>query len=392
MKHLRTSAVGTLALGLLVAAVPVFAADFFNGFETDTTDWYDFGGTVTRVASGTDGIASSAGDYHAVIDGSAYTKWGGYENAFPANGYITEIDVYLDMAEADGSDKRFDFSSAINKPDGTHRRDFIFNVGTNAAVSGAWVASASNNAPGWPADPGRNPVDITETGWYTLKSTFTDNGSGILTVLMEILDADENVVGSWTLSDPTDQIGVTVGGNRYGWFTSQRFDFDSLAIDNSRKMDIVPFVRSAEITSPAPEGTTVSGVVAFAATLNDEDGDDTVKWAVREGTCAAGINTVFGNVDGFSDSYSWDGASFLATTDTSSWTPGSYCFVFNPSESAGDDPIRETREFVIEEPLVGPPTDKDECKNGGWMTFDNPSYKNQGQCIAAVVSNGKKHQ
>ncbi len=34
------------------------------------------------------------------------------------------------------------------------------------------------------------------------------------------------------------------------------------------------------------------------------------------------------------------------------------------------------------EPLVGPPSDKDECKNGGWMSFNNPSFKNQGQCVS----------
>ncbi len=33
------------------------------------------------------------------------------------------------------------------------------------------------------------------------------------------------------------------------------------------------------------------------------------------------------------------------------------------------------------------PLTKEECKNGGWMTFTNPSYKNQGQCVSSVVSN-----
>ncbi len=41
--------------------------------------------------------------------------------------------------------------------------------------------------------------------------------------------------------------------------------------------------------------------------------------------------------------------------------------------------------------LTTPPTDKNQCKNGGWMTFNNPSYKNQGQCVAAVVSKSANH-
>jgi hypothetical protein len=32
----------------------------------------------------------------------------------------------------------------------------------------------------------------------------------------------------------------------------------------------------------------------------------------------------------------------------------------------------------------GQPSDKDDCKKGGWQTFSNPSYKNQGQCVSSV--------
>ena len=35
-------------------------------------------------------------------------------------------------------------------------------------------------------------------------------------------------------------------------------------------------------------------------------------------------------------------------------------------------------------PIVGPPTNKDQCKNGGWQTFNNPSFRNQGQCVSFV--------
>lgn len=106
------------------------------------------------------------------------------------------------------------------------------------------------------------------------------------------------------------------------------------------------FTRSAEITAPS-EGQTVSGTITLLANLVDKDGDDTVQWAVRKGTCAAGTSTVIGNVDTFNDSFSWDGASFSATTTTTTWENGAYCFVFNPSESTGDAPIRLTRNFIV---------------------------------------------
>jgi hypothetical protein len=43
---------------------------------------------------------------------------------------------------------------------------------------------------------------------------------------------------------------------------------------------------------------------------------------------------------------------------------------------------------VLQVPVVvsGPAT-KDACKNGGWKTFSNPSFKNQGQCVAYANHN-----
>lgn len=136
--------------------------------------------------------------------------------------------------------------------------------------------SASNNTPGWPSNPGRDPFFVNQSGWYTFRHTFQDNGSGILEVVMDVLDSNGTLLHSWTLSDPTDVIGTTVGGNRYGWFVDSAFSF--LAIDNSEKFDVVP--------------------------------------------------------------------------------------------------------------VVGPPTNKDQCKKDGWKTFNNPTFKNQGDCVSYVQSNG----
>jgi len=43
--------------------------------------------------------------------------------------------------------------------------------------------------------------------------------------------------------------------------------------------------------------------------------------------------------------------------------------------------------FDVEVPDV--PQSKDECKKGGWMTFINLEFKNQGQCVSYVQSNEK---
>lgn len=40
--------------------------------------------------------------------------------------------------------------------------------------------------------------------------------------------------------------------------------------------------------------------------------------------------------------------------------------------------------------LNAPPTTKADCRNDGWMTYNNPSFKNQGKCIEYVVAHGHK--
>lgn len=241
-----------MALGTMALAAGV---SYFNGFETDTNGWTG----ATRVASGTNGIISASGSWHAEAaagEFAAFTRWGGYGGIsgcsgsacaanFPQLGYVTSIDIYLDAENTTRTnDTRFDFSSAINDPAGAHRRDFVFNAGfyndTDTTGSGPrFVITASNNAGRSGADPrnpGRNPLTIANDGWYTFQHTFSNNGSGVLTVDLTIKDAAGATLRTWTLSDPTDVINATVGGNRYGAFAAQEFTL--LAIDNSSKFEI----------------------------------------------------------------------------------------------------------------------------------------------------------
>lgn len=109
------------------------------------------------------------------------------------------------------------------------------------------------------------------------------------------------------------------------------------------------------------EGQSVSGDLDLIALYADEnsDGDDQVLWAVRAGTCAAGVGTEFGNVDGFNDSFVWNGQDFTATIDTTTVSDGLYCFVFNPTEDAGNTNQRLTRNFIINnvpDPIVCDPS------------------------------------
>jgi hypothetical protein len=194
---------------------------------------------------------------------------------------------------------------------------------------------------------------------------------------------------TYTLSDLQTQFpdavvigfGVNIGSNNPGYDT----ETDGVVF-NDTTYDFEAFQPTGEITSPAA-GEHVRGTVTLGATYNDGDNanDDIVQWALRS-SCNDNTTTVAGNVDGFNTPYTWDGATFGATVDTSTLTAGSYCFVFNPKDDAGQKDVRLTRTFVVD---VNAPVNKDECKNDGWKDFTAPAFKNQGDCVSFIASAGK---
>ena len=44
--------------------------------------------------------------------------------------------------------------------------------------------------------------------------------------------------------------------------------------------------------------------------------------------------------------------------------------------------FRPMARIATSDPDVAPPTNKDQCKKDGWKTFNNPSFKNQGDCVS----------
>ena len=44
--------------------------------------------------------------------------------------------------------------------------------------------------------------------------------------------------------------------------------------------------------------------------------------------------------------------------------------------------FRPMARIATSDPAVAPPTNKDQCKKDGWKTFNNPSFKNQGDCVS----------
>ncbi len=211
---------------------------------------------MTRVPSGTNGITSASGSYHAVSspNGAPFSRWGGYNygagsvpTAFQE--YVTSVDIFLDVEGGFANNTRFDFDSAISGSNGFYLRDFIFNAGfyndtdgspgsgTDRFVIGASTNSQPNNT--FAKNPTGSPIAIDTTGWYTFEHRFYDN-AGSLAVDMSIYDQSAVLVNDWTLN--TTDLIASVGGNRYGWFDYN--ELPVLAFDNA-SLTVVPEPTSA---------------------------------------------------------------------------------------------------------------------------------------------------
>ncbi len=227
-----------LILSNFVAMVPVAprivtAAELYSqGFEVNIGDWTSGGdyGTITRTATGTNGIASADGNWHALVESDSsgpFTRFDGYKTTWPGT-WKSEVDVYLDPSWTDGSG--FDFSVAANRTSDTHLRDFIFHVAKDTST-GELLVAGSNNTDFTVRQnlETLNHYSVTSAGWYTLQHVFYDNG-GKLFVDLNLLDDAGNTLFTETRSNVSDDISI-VGGNRYGWFTVANVS-GGLAIDN----------------------------------------------------------------------------------------------------------------------------------------------------------------
>lgn len=248
-----------LAAALLVSgahAAPVFS----QGFEVDTAGWVTAPyGTVTRVASGTGGITSAAGSFHAQVTeaGGAgpFTRFGGYSAVWPG-GWTASVAIYLDTAWQAGNG--FDYSVAANGADGNHQRDFIFHVAKDTST-GELLVAGSNNTNFTPRQDLEtlNHFSVASSGWYTFEHVFYDQG-GQLAVDLNLRNHLGALLFTETRTSAADQIPSEVGGNRYGWFTDVTIS-GGLAID-----DVT--METADVPEPASLALVGLALVGLVAT------------------------------------------------------------------------------------------------------------------------------
>jgi hypothetical protein len=146
-------------------------------------------------------------------------------------------------------------------------------------------------------------------------------------------------------------------------------------------------------------------------TNDDGDADGYVHIAIGPSpsytNCTPGWQTT-GNLIGNEDAGRYDFSQFGGSTFTTysnapaSVLAGDVVEVFVPVDASWsadatggdneqtvlvDNLLVNTHLTTFDPVLVGPPTSKDECKDGGWMTFNNPTFKNQGDCVSYNQSN-----
>ncbi len=282
----------------LVFDAPTATEGFFEGFESAVPPadaWLPYNNNIVRVASGTDGIASKTGGYHASIDPSdaaqsgVFTRLGGYSSSF-GNGFIASQDIYIDLSDTNVVNDTYgwDLSVAANNQSGNGRRDFIFHAASNA--SGNVLIAGSNNTNFTRRNDlaGLNNHEITSSGWYTFEWVFRDS-AGVLAVDLNLKDSGGSSLFTETRYTASDSIATIVGGNRYMWFTF--LETSDLRIDNTT------LNRNASVICSASSGDTFPyGVTTVTCITTDACGNaDSCSFNVSVVDTAGAIN--FDGVD-----------------------------------------------------------------------------------------------
>lgn len=108
-------------------------------------------------------------------------------------------------------------------------------------------------------------------------------------------------------------------------------------------------------------------------------------WSSRTVTCSNGTITAGAG-----------GAPFYTLSDIKTMCPEAVVVGFgvnigsnNPSYDVETDLVSFNGNAYDFEPSISPNGDKNACKDGGWMSFNAPTFKNQGQCVSYVQANPK---
>ena len=288
-------------------------ATFFNGFEVNTAGWFDIYlgdlvGPITRVASGTNGVVSADGSWHAEVElpicgDGPWTEFGGYSSVFPAGGFSQFVDVYIDPAMGNVG-YGWALDNALTGSDGNWEE--AGGVGALKVDGGNWWLAADGDGAGYPGPAtGGQGLEVDTAGWYTIESQWVENIADPTQIDRNTFIYDSNGTLLYSHSNLQQVALADAGGNRYGWFldsecTSFPMGF-VLPIDNSRLVQLVSptgrasfgFVAKYKKGASVPDGQTE--FVFKAGDLNFHS--SSYDWLVVTGSNFAkfkGIGTING--------------------------------------------------------------------------------------------------
>lgn len=219
-----------------------------------------------------------------------------------------------------------------------------------------------------PASAQAAPIVVLDTlGAATTTTTFSAIGSAGLTV-----GPEQHVGPQFTL---TQRTRITeIGGflNNCGTITEGVPQCPSTS-------PLVVEVRRAVGGVPDPSG------VVGSFTLSHDDAPLVVAYE----SAAPGLTLEPGDYFALFAPQGSDVGQWLGASDSTYIAPTTQIGVLDPTTGSSSAETNRGPARILGETLVGPPTSLHECKHGGWKTFNTPSFKNQGDCVAYVATRGR---
>ena len=176
-----------------------------------------------RITGGQDGGVPSATGCTVQGDedcSGPFVLWGpkneGKDVVFPANGFTTTVEVYLDATWGDANPGNVvDWDTGLQTNTAAYEDDLVIDLCSSAT---GWEVSWENGSGSCGASPGTpNPEYLTTSGWYTLKMDFTSIG-GDVNVAYSVLSNGSTV---WSYSQNTGIATSSSGGPLYGWLPTE---------------------------------------------------------------------------------------------------------------------------------------------------------------------------
>lgn len=331
--------------------------------------------------------------------------------------YVTANNVTIDGFTVQGATNANVFGYGIVLGAGTSGSHVVNNIIQNNIVGLALANAAGGNQALIQQNLFRNN---TQTGPASGHGIYTDNfvSGGVLTNVL--IDSNDFVVNNGA----SDTWGIGIGnfdsGNPY----------TNLTIQNNRMTSSSPFSRGMYFYGTHTStvvGNLISNKTNYAIGLFGDDTGITVHcntltsngrgvWVGNDlpgnSNFAINDNNIAGNtIAGLEvDTVSYSGGAGSLNAERNWWGSSTGPTIASNSGGSGDTiidpdgvvdytpfrtaPVPDVDNDGILDPCdsfvaVGPPTNKDQCKNDGWKSFNTPrTFKNQGDCVS-YMSNGK---